>query len=362
VLALAAVTAVVFGSASLLKNRSGVARAILWREADTDDYLRFPLRVVEASREPALFERDPVDLDDLQVTGRPLGELLGSSDTTAFIVLREDRLTYERYFGGDNRESIQTSFSVAKSFDSALLGIALADGASGSVNDPITEYLPELLERDRRFARITIGDLVSMRSGLRYDENGLPWGDDAETYYGTDLRDLALSDTQIVEAPGSGWHYNNYNPLLFGMILERATGVPVAEYLERKLWWPLGAQFDASWSLDSEASGFEKMESGINARALDFARLGVLYLNGGAWRGHQLVPGWWVRRSTSPVANSYYGFWWWVEPGGAFMARGNLGEFIYVSPRDDLVVARFGSSDGDVDWPALFGELARAVH
>jgi hypothetical protein len=129
VLGLAAITAVVFGAASLLKDHSRVARAILWREADTDDYLRFPWRPIEAPPDPARFERDPVDLDDFRVAGRPLSELLGSSDTTAFIVLRGDTLIYERYFDGNDRRSIQTSFSVAKSFGSALLGIALRDGA-----------------------------------------------------------------------------------------------------------------------------------------------------------------------------------------------------------------------------------------
>ena len=357
---LIAIAGLVFGAAYLLKDESGVARAIVWMEADTDDYRRFPARPIEAPARPASFERRPIDLDTRQVAGRTLDELLSASETTAFIVLRGDRLVYERYFGENDRDSIQTSFSVAKSYASALVGIALSDGAIESVDDAITRYLPELLERDPRFAEITIADLMSMTSGLRYEENGLPWGDDAETYYGTDLRELALIDTEIVEPPGTRWHYNNYNPLLLGMILERATGVPVAEYLERKLWQPLGAEFDASWSLDSEDSGFEKMESGINARAIDFARLGVLYLNDGRWRGRQIVPRSWVRASTSPApAAADYGYWWWLEPRGSFLARGNLGQFVFVDPRHAVVIARFGTDDGGVDWPSAFARLAR---
>jgi CubicO group peptidase (beta-lactamase class C family) len=352
----------VFGTAYLLKDESGIARAIVWMEADTDDYKRFPARPIEAPARAVSFERQPIDLGTLEVSGRPLDELLSSTDTTAFLVLRGDRLVYERYFGGDDRESIQTSFSVAKSFASALVGIALRDGAIASVDDPITRYLPELLERDPRFERITIAHLMAMTSGLRYDENGLPWGDDAETYYGTDLRELALVDTEMVEPPGTRWHYNNYNPLLLGMILERTTGMPVAEYLERDLWRPLGAEFDASWSLDSEDSGFEKMESGINARAIDFARLGVLYLNDGRWHGRQLVPRSWVRESTSPVGGvPHYGYWWWLESGGSFLASGNLGQFVFVDPRHDVVIARFGTDAGDVEWRSLFAELAPQV-
>lgn len=350
--------AAVFGSAYLLKNESGVARAIIWMEADADDYRRFPASPIEAPGRVQQFPRDPVNLDQEQVTGRPLAELLDATDTTAFVVLRDDVVVYERHPGGAERDSIQTSFSVAKSYASALVGIALAEGAIESVDDPITDYLPELLERDPHFARITIEHLISMTSGLRYEENGLPWGDDAQTYYGTDLRDLALSDTEVVEPPGTRWHYNNYNPLLIGLILERATGVPVAEYLEHKLWKPLGAEFDASWSLDSEDSGFEKMESGINARAIDFARLGVLYLNHGRWRGRQLIPRSWVAKSTSEApAAPGYGYWWWLEPGGAYMARGNLGQFIFVDPRRDMVIARFGTGDGGADWPAVCADL-----
>jgi CubicO group peptidase (beta-lactamase class C family) len=362
VLGAVALVALVFGGAYLLRDESGVARAIIWMEADTDDYRRFPARMIDAPAQADGFAAKPVDLDSREILGRPLAELLESTGTTAFVVIRGDAVVYERYLNGAQRDSIQTSFSVAKSFASALVGTAIADGSIGSVDDPITEYVPELLDRDPRFAEITIAHLISMTSGLRYEENGLPWGDDAQTYYGTDLRDLALTDTEIIEPPGTHWHYNNYNPLLLGLVLERATGASVSEYLERKLWQPLGAEFDASWSLDSDDSGFEKMESGINARAIDFARLGVLYRNDGSWRGRQVVPREWVERSTSPVpAASHYGYWWWLEPGGVFLASGNLGQFVYVDPARDVVVARFGTEAGDVDWRAAFGEVAAVV-
>jgi CubicO group peptidase (beta-lactamase class C family) len=122
-----------------------------------------------------------------------------------------------------------------------------------------------------------------------------------------------------VEAPGRRFHYNNYNPLLVGLALERVVGMPVAAYLERTLWQPLGMEADGSWSLDSRRSGFEKMESGLNARAIDFAKFGVLYAGGDAWRGRQLVPAAWVGDPTvmptgggaMPAAG--YQFFWWVQ-------------------------------------------------
>jgi CubicO group peptidase (beta-lactamase class C family) len=355
------VVVLVFGVSYLLTPYSGLARAIVWMEADVDDFRRFPSRPIQAPTEASRFSRAPTPdgLTTVSVDGaeRDLEAFLGSTGTTAFIVIQDEAILYERYLNGDNRSSIQTSFSVAKSYLSALVGIAIDEGLL-SLDDSITEHIPELLDRDRRFSRITVEHLISMSSGLRYVESNLPWGDDAQTYYAADLRELALEDTEILEPPGRTWLYNNYNPLLLGMILERATGMTVADYLERKLWQPLGSEFAASWSMDSESSGFEKMESGLNARAIDFARLGVLYANGGQWEGQQIVPRGWVETSTEAQAIAYYGYWWWVESGGVFLARGNHGQLVYVDPASDLVMARFGTTDADVDWPAVLADLA----
>ena len=106
---------------------------------------------------------------------------------------------------------------------------------------------------------------------------------------------MALERTEIERAPGREWQYNNYNPLLLGLVLERVTGMSVSDYMARQLWQPLGAAGDASWSLDSVRSGFEKMESGLNATALDYARFGLLFLHGGRWNGERIVSRGWVR-------------------------------------------------------------------
>ncbi|HEX2025425.1 MAG TPA: serine hydrolase [Actinomycetota bacterium] len=362
VVALAVIAGLVFGASFLLTPYSGLARAIVWMNADVDDFRRFPSREIQAPAQPFRFRRGvvPGALRAITVNGerRDLEEFLNATGTTSFIVTRGDAILYERYFNGAVRSSIQTSFSVAKSYLSTLVGIAEDEGLLHR-DDPITKHIPELLDRDPRLRRITVEDLISMASGLRYEESGLPWGDDAQTYYGANLRELAVEDTEIIERPGTRWHYNNYNPLLLGMTLERVTDMPVAEYLERKLWQPLGSEYVASWSLDSEDSGFEKMESGLNARAIDFVKLGVLYLQRGEWEGRQIVPREWVEAATSPQAAPRYGYWWWVEPQGAFLARGNHGQLIYVDRRRGVVVARFGTTDADVDWPAVLADVAR---
>jgi CubicO group peptidase (beta-lactamase class C family) len=205
-----------------------------------------------------------------------------------------------------------------------------------------------------------------MSSGIAYTERGLPWSDDATTYYAPDLRAAALS-AQVQSAPGRAWHYNNYNPLLMAMVLERATGQPVADYMQQVLWQPMGAARDASWSLDSKESGFEKSESGVNATARDFARFGHLFASDGRALGRQVVPRWWVRRATAEDASSdpaaHYQYWWWVdtERGGRFLARGNLGQFIYISRPDDIVVVRLGSDSGIDSWPQVLRDVVDRV-
>jgi CubicO group peptidase (beta-lactamase class C family) len=359
-------------------------------DADIKDYEKFPARAMNNA--PPVFNFQTVDAatqeEYLRVLDRvasqlssnstvsqvPFNDLLASTQTTAFLIIKDDRLIYENYFNGYERDSINTSFSVAKSFVSALVGLAIDEGLIDSVDDPITKYIPELEDKDLRYSAITIKNLLSMASGLRYVEEETPFSDDTKTYYDPNLRSVALSAV-IEEEPGKTFHYNNYNFLLLGLILERATGMPVAKYMEEKLWKQLGMEAPSSWSLDSEASGFEKMESGINARAIDFAKFGRLYLNNGSnWDGEQIISEKWVRTSTT--ANSTtdpsieYQYGWWIYPSQEegivdshphFSARGNLGQFIYIIPEKSLIIVRHGYDFGQVNWINLFKSIAVAI-
>ena len=348
------------------------------------DYRVLPERRLTASPDPFRFAFDTSKATLVQETFRSdprignLDAFLAGTGTQTFLVIRNDTVIYERYFKGYQRDSVVTSYSVAKSFDSALTGIAIQEGYIKSIEDPITDYIPELAERDPRFKDIHIRHLLMMASGLRYD-TGRPisFGDDNLTYAFNDLRHLALTETEVVEQPGVTFLYNNYNPLLLGLILERATGRPVTTYLQEKLWAPLGMEYDGSWSLDNQKSGFEKMESGINARAVDFAKFGRLYLNGGFWNGIQVVPAEWVAESTRDNglikdAPIYYGYMWWGEkcnPGSQdFLAMGNLGQFVYLSPAKNLIIVRNGErygvqSKGEewMVWGDIFCQFAKAL-
>ena len=320
-----------------------------------------PARSLAASSSPFLFKEEPAEamvqaLFEQNPAIDDLDGFLEQSQTQAFIVIQDDTILYEKYFNGAARDSIVTSMSVAKSITSALIGAAIADGFIESVNDPITDYLPELAERDPAFSEITIRDLLLMSSGLEYEGTGGLAGDDSKTYYYPDLRKLALEETSVIDPPGSEFVYNTYHPLLLGMILERATGMPVAAYQEARIWQPIGMEFDGSWSLDSESSGFEKMESGFNSRAIDSAKFGRLYLNNGNWDGTQVLPADWIAQSTQPDpdsegANRYYRYMWESKPHDEsnydYMAQGKYCQYVYVSPLKNLIIVRHGESCGE---------------
>jgi CubicO group peptidase (beta-lactamase class C family) len=366
-LALAVLAGGVYLWALMSTDTSLAARGIIWGDSKVDDWKRFPSRQVHASSERISFEAATPDwMADLEIEGKRLAAYLEETNTTAFIILHGDELLYEGYFNGSSREATQTSFSVAKSFASTLVGIAIGEGYIGSLDDPITAYIPELTDRDRRFDDITIRHLITMSSGIRFiRDDSDPFSDDFVTSHSPNLRAAAL-DSQIVEAPGQRFHYNDYNPLLIGMILERATGMSVSEYLETRLWQPMGAEGDGSWSLDSERSGFEKMSVGINGRAIDFAKLGWLFLNEGKNGERQVVPAAWVEeatrvdQTTDPAA--HYQYYWWVDAEhNAYNAEGNFCQFIYVYPDADLVLVRHGNDCGGPYWTGLLGDIAQWV-
>jgi CubicO group peptidase (beta-lactamase class C family) len=381
------VIVLILGAAMLVYPPEYVYRAVVWQGADAFDWQKFPSHPLKAAPAAYHFEAAP----DPRVA-KLFTQLAGTEDwegfleekhTQAFLVIQDGKILYEGYFNNTRRNSIVTSFSVAKSFNSALIGIAIQEGHLKSVDDPVTMYLPELATRDPRFDEITIRHLLLMASGLDYVEFRplLFNSDDILTSYYPDQRQISLENTHIIDPPGQYFRYNKYHPQLLGMILERATGMSVTEYLQTRIWNPLGMEFDGSWSTDSETSDFEKMETGVNARAIDFAKFGVLFLNRGNWQGNQVISESWVKESTRPPflqdydeyypewfaalpGQAYYQYMWWgmKREGDAydFSAEGNKGQYIYVSPQKNLVIVRNGIDFGipSEEWIHLFYEFA----
>ena len=379
-----ALVVALFVAMSVLDSPTYAWRVLTMLWSDTGDIDRFAERAIEVGgvASPLPVEHAPVpETVTYLYQGSPrtenLQELIERTDTAAFVVIRDDKIAMQVYHDSEYSEP-NTSFSVAKSFDSALIGAAIEDGFITSVNDPVTKYIPEIAGRG--LDELTVRNLLRMDTGVRYRSESdilAPFSDDSLTYYAPDLRKLALGVQPSETAIGAAFHYNNYYPLLEGLVIERATGMPVAEYLEQRIWQPMGAEFPASWSLDSERSGFEKMESGINAAAADFARFGLLFLHDGAWNGRQILSESWVTESTAPDPTDvrpfetapswaedggYYGYHWWgmknADGSYDFMARGNLGQLIYVAPRKNMVVVRFGPEPDDgVIWSFVVRSL-----
>jgi len=364
-----------------------VYRVLVWQDSDAFDWQKFPNHPLSASPAPYHFASSPDPRVEELLTSLSGADnwdsFMETNGTQAFIVIQDGKILYENYYNDTQRDSIVTSFSVAKSFDSALIGKAIEEGFINSVDDPITNYLPELAERDPQFNEITIRHILLMASGLEYTEMRplLFNGDDPLTTYYTNQRELALENTFIIDPPVKYFQYNKYHPQLLGLILERTTGMTVTQYLQTRIWDPLGMEYDGSWSTDSKSDDFEKMETGVNARALDFAKFGVLYLNAGNWNGTQVIPQAWVNESTQPLlpdnysdyysnyvkalpGTGYYKYMWWGmarEDGSYdFTAEGDKGQFIYVSSENNMVIIRNGTQYGidSHEWLKMFYEFA----
>lgn len=298
-------------------------------------------------------------------------QFLTDSKTTAFLIVRDGVLVTEWYAEDRDPDALHNSFSVTKSVMSTTIGMAIEDGHISSINDPITDYVPELLQQDPRFGEITLRHLITMTSGIAYDEEGRsPYADEVNTYFGTDLRRSAITNPIIVEEPGQTWLYNNYNPQLLGMALERATGMTISEYMSQSWWGPMGAEADASWSVDSFYNRFEQSAHGFNARPRDLARFGLMFANGGIVDGEQVVPRDWVDEATAPTNVSIgdndfleqnYNYFWWVLPDGRYWAQGNLGQYVFVSPDDSTVIVRMGRDEGSTGWPSLLSSLSDRI-
>lgn len=311
-------------------------------------------------------------------------EWLADRGTVALVVLQDGRLVFERYFNGYASDSVATSFSVAKSVVSALVGAALADGRITSLDEPVTRWLPELGQSDARYRAITLRHLLLMRSGIAFDEGYRSPLADASRFYLT--RDLGarVRALRIAGPPDRLFSYQSGDTQLLAMALERAVGEPLARYAERRLWQPMGAAFDASWSLDSTAQGQAKAFCCLNARALDFARFGQLFLDEGRVGDVQLLPAAWVRESTAIAQRAgendiqrrniekafsdrraFYAYQWRRaaradgEPAADYYAQGLLGQYVYVAPAARMVVVRLGRHQGEQFWPRWMGELAR---
>ena len=214
-------------------------RWVAWKSSGVEDYLLFPSHTINHAPPKFYFDNEDQNLSFEQIKYQYKGKshttnldsLLESTGTTAFIVIKDDTILYEKYFNDYQRNSIVTSFSIAKSFTSLMVGKAIDEGFIESLEDPVTRYLPELLTIDPNYEKITLEHLLSMKSGIAFKDTDIPWHDKSRAYYHPELRRV-VTQLPLKEAPGKNFVYNTFNPIILGIVIERASGQSVSDYFE----------------------------------------------------------------------------------------------------------------------------------
>jgi len=269
------------------------------------------------------------------------------------LIVKNGALVYEQYFGGFRREKLHRQYSVTKSVTSALMGIAIDRGFIASVEQPVISYFPEYVDDswDPRKNAITLQHLLSMTSGLKYDENSYGYSDPRNSHYQmTASRDwMAWTLAQpLISEPGTRFNYSTANSHLFSGIIHRTTGLYANQFAEEYLFGPLGIG-DYFWTIGDSYPATGGSFGGLKLRPRDMAKIGQLYLDGGRWKGEQVIPSSWVDDSFVPRITAYgsagYGYQWWIHRNRVsgqqlewFAARGHGGQFIALFPSLDMVV------------------------
>ena len=295
---------------------------------------------------------------------RRIDAFLVETSTTGFAVARDGELLYEAYFNGYGADSLPTSFSVAKSFVSAMVGIAIEQGYITSVWDPVERYVPAL--SGTGYGPIPLHHLLTMSSGVNFDEDYANPRSDVNRLpmqvfvFRNSLPDL-LKEVEMVREPGIYNAYSSSDTMVLGLVLQGATGKSPAQFLEQTIWQPAGMEYPAYWGADFHghtlAYGF------LSVSLSDYLRFGRLYLSQGQRDGEQIIPAAWVARSVNPQeaylqpgnnpqseSTFGYGYQWWLpeNPQGDFAAIGIWGQYVYVHPGYGVVIAKT-SADGDFD-------------
>lgn len=265
--------------------------------------------------------------------------------SAALLVLHKGKLRLERYGLGFDSAGRWTSFSVAKSFTSTLVGAAIQDGFIQSLDDKISRYIPEL--EGSAYADVSVRQLLTMTSGVQWNEDYADPNSDVAKFNNhqpADGQEALVSYMRQLPrdaAPGTRWLYSTGETNLVGTLVQRATQKSLASYLSEKIWVPAGMEQQATWILSK--TGKEIGGCCVQAAARDYARMGLFILNGGKVNGESIVPeGWWQAATTKQAdigqPGRGYGYQWWTYDDGSFAARGIFGQGIFIDPERQLVI------------------------
>lgn len=333
-----------------------------------------------------LFLSAPVPRGDAAVSEPALGGPLSLPDgyddwikarsVTAAVVLKDGLLRHEAYYLGTGPDDRRISWSVAKSYLSALMGVALEEGAIASIDDPVVKYAPSL--EGGAYEDASIKDVLQMSSGVTFDEDYLDFWSDINKMgrvlaLGQSMDSFAENLTATEAKPGERWQYVSIDTHIIGMVIRGAMGKRIPELLSEKIIQPLGLEAAPYYLTDGHETAF--VLGGLNLTTRDYARFGQMVLQNGAWQGEQIVPAAWIAESTRPSAKTapgatQYGYQWWMPSDareGEFFGRGIYGQYIYVNKPLGVVIAvnsadrKFRSEGAFESNLAMFREMAEAA-
>ncbi|MET6990817.1 serine hydrolase domain-containing protein [Sediminicola arcticus] len=289
---------------------------------------------------------------------------IDSSYTQGLLFIQNDTIQYESYWRGQQEDTKHISWSMAKSYVSALFGIAIEEGYIKNIDQTVDEYLPEF--KGSGYDNVKIKDILQMSSGVKFNEDYSDPNSDINRYWEGFVfggsQDEFAATLENERPPGTYNKYVSIDTHVLGMIIVKATGKSLTDYLEEKIWKTIGNEYGAYWLADEY--GMEQANGGLNAALRDFAKLGRLYLNKGNWEGNQIVPANWIDKSiiiteehlmpqseNSADKGFGYGYQWWIPEGteGEFMAIGIFNQYIYVNPTTNTIIVKNSANENYYD-------------
>lgn len=295
---------------------------------------------------------------------------------TAMVVLKDGALVHESYYQGTDPDDLRISWSVAKSYLSALFGIVMAEGHIASLDDPVIKYAPSL--KGGAYDGASVRNVLQMSSGVTFDEDYFDPKSDINRMgrviaLGGTMDGFAQDLTETFVEPGTRWQYVSIDTHVLGMVIRGATGRDITGLLSEKVIAPLGLEKSPQYIVDGTGVAF--VLGGLNLRTRDYARFGQMFLQNGMYGGVQVVPADWVAASTVASANTApgktsYGYQWWIPVGaskGEFLGRGIYGQYIYVNQPLGVVIAtnaadrKFKDKGIDASNVAMFRQIASGL-
>lgn len=325
-------------------------------------------RLIKASENPLKLLVSDASLAGVQHVyqgkASSIDDFMQRTRTAGLLVLHDQQIVLEKYALGHAEDKPWISFSISKSVVSLLFGAAIKDGLIKDVNERITDYLPHL--KGGAYADVRIKDLLQMASGVAWSEDYAdPDSDVANAPYGPPALFTYMSQLEKKSPAGQVFNYNTGETSVAGALLRAAVGNNLSVYLQRKIWQPFGMESDANWLL-SAPDGEEIGGCCISATLRDYGRLGLFALaNGRLADGTSVLPDGWISQSTAASKGSQgYGYYWWLQEGGAYAAEGVFGQFIWIDPNRKVVIAMQSAwpsaweDDYEAEVLGLFQEIA----